>query len=206
MTFQVEAMRSRWTARNTRTGNTRLGACPALTLLLRRTICSHLRRSRLEKILNVFQRIHLRFFLACGLASCRTSFASSRTAVPDRLLGESGFTLVELAIILVIVGILATLAVPTYRQAVVKAQEAVLKQNLFTLREMLDQYRADKGRFPQSLSDLVAQGYLRAVPLDPLTRSATTWQEIMDEVEEGVLDVHSASTLVATNGIPYNEW
>ncbi|WP_447603007.1 type IV pilin protein [Nitrospira sp. Nam80] len=126
--------------------------------------------------------------------------------MPDRLLGESGFTLVELAIILVIVGILATLAVPTYRQAVVKAQEAVLKQNLFTLREMLDQYRADKGRFPQSLSDLVAQGYLRAVPLDPLTRSATTWQEIMDEVEEGVLDVHSASTLVATNGIPYNEW
>lgn len=120
--------------------------------------------------------------------------------------GEHGFTLLELMIIVSIVGILVTLAVPSYRQSVVKAREAVLMRDLFTLRDLLDQHRADKGKYPGSLKDLVAAGYLRAVTMDPFTRSATTWQEIYEATEGGVFDVHSGSNLVGTDGRPYNQW
>ena len=120
--------------------------------------------------------------------------------------GERGFTLLEMMIIVSIVGILVTLAVPSYRQSVVRAHEAVLIRDLFTIRDLLDQHRADKGKYPGSLKDLVAVGYLRAVPVDPFTRSATTWQEIYEATEGGVFDVHSGSNLVGTNGTPYNQW
>lgn len=98
---------------------------------------------------------------------------------------QSGFTLVELMIVVAIIGILATVAIPSYRQSVVKAREAVLRQDLFTIRDLLDQYRADKGKYPATLKDLVTATYLRAVPVDPITQSATTWQEIVDETEGG---------------------
>ena len=120
--------------------------------------------------------------------------------------GEKGFTLLELMLIVSIVGILVTMAVPSYRQSTVKAREAVLMRDLFTMRDVLDQHRADKGKYPASLTDLVAAGYLRAVPADPFTRSATTWQEIHDATEGGVFDVHSGADLVGTNGTPYNQW
>ena len=120
--------------------------------------------------------------------------------------GERGFTLVELMVIVVIVGILVTLAVPSYRQSVLKAREAVLKQDLFTIRDLLDQHLADKGRYPGSLKDLVAVGYLRAVPEDPFTGSTTSWQEIFEATEGGIFDVHSGSNMVGTNGMPYNQW
>ena len=119
---------------------------------------------------------------------------------------ESGFTLVELMIVVSIIGILATVAVPSYRQSVVKAREAVLRQDLFTMRDLLDQYRADKGKYPATLKDLVTATYLRAVPVDPITQSATTWQEIVDETEGGVFDVHSGADRLASNGTPYNQW
>jgi general secretion pathway protein G len=119
---------------------------------------------------------------------------------------ERGFTLLELMVIVTVVGILVTMAVPSFRQSVVRAREAVLVRDLFTVRDLLDQHRGDKGRYPASLRDLVASGYLRAVPQDPFTRSSTTWQEIYEATEGGVFDVHSGSDLVGANGVPYNQW
>ncbi|HZC68920.1 MAG TPA: hypothetical protein VE201_09915 [Nitrospirales bacterium] len=123
--------------------------------------------------------------------------------------GERGFTLLELVSIVTIVGILVTMAVPSYRTSVVKAREAVLMRDLFTVRDLLDQHRADKGKYPNSLNDLVKAGYLRAIPMDPFTRSTSTWQEIYEATEAtegGIFDIHSGSDLVGTNGVPYNEW
>jgi general secretion pathway protein G len=119
---------------------------------------------------------------------------------------QQGFTLVELLIAVTIVGILATLAEPTFRDAIVKAREAVLKQNLFTLRDVLDQYRADTGKYPASLVALKASGYLRRIPPDPFTDSDLTWQVTLDQIDGGVFDVHSGSAMVGSNGTPYNEW
>jgi general secretion pathway protein G len=119
---------------------------------------------------------------------------------------ESGFTLLELMIVISIIGILATFAVPSYQQSVLKAREAVLQQDLATIRDVLDQYRADRGKYPPSLKEIVTAGYLRTVPIDPITRSADTWQEIVDETEGGIFDVHSGADLVASNGTPYNQW
>ena len=120
--------------------------------------------------------------------------------------GDRGFTLLELMFIVTIVGILVTMAVPSYQTSVVKAREAVLVRDLFTVRDLLDQHRADKGKYPDSLNDLVSAGYLRAIPMDPFTRSTSTWQEISEVSEGGVFDLHSGSDLVGTNGVPYNEW
>lgn len=120
--------------------------------------------------------------------------------------GTQGFTLLELMIVVSIVGILATLAVPSYQSSVVKAREAALQQDLSTLRDVLDQHRADQGKYPPSLQALVSAGYMRAVPKDPFTGSATSWQEMTDPVEGGVVDVFSGAELVGTNGTPYNRW
>ncbi|HXF93517.1 MAG TPA: prepilin-type N-terminal cleavage/methylation domain-containing protein [Nitrospiraceae bacterium] len=117
-----------------------------------------------------------------------------------------GFTIIELMMVVSIVGILATLAVPSYQTAVRKAKEAVLRQDLFTLRDLLDQHRADQGKYPASLEALVSAGYLRRIPTDPFTGSSTTWQEITEPTEGGVFDVYSGSDLVGTNGVPYNRW
>ena len=120
--------------------------------------------------------------------------------------GERGFTLLELMSIVTIVGILVTMAVPSYQQSVVKAREAVLTRDLFTVRDLLDQHRADKGKYPDSLKDLVTVGYLKTIPMDPFTRSTSTWQEIYETTEGGVFDIHSGSDLVGTDGVPYNQW
>ena len=117
-----------------------------------------------------------------------------------------GFTLLELMIVVSIIGILATLAVPSYQSSVVKAKEAALRQDLSTLRDVLDQHKADQGKYPPSLSTLVGTGYLRGVPKDPFTGATTTWQEITDPAEGGVVDIFSGSEFVGTNGTPYNRW
>jgi general secretion pathway protein G len=119
---------------------------------------------------------------------------------------QNGFTLLELMTIIVIIGILVTLAIPSYRGAVVKAREAVLKHDLFTVRDVLDQYRGDQGKYPPSLGELVKSGYLRTVPIDPITLSNSTWQEVVETTEGGIFDIHSGSDLVASNGTPYNQW
>lgn len=119
----------------------------------------------------------------------------------------NGFTLLEMMAVVTIVGILATLALPSYTHSVLKAREAALKQGLFVLRDVIDQYRADHGKYPQALADLTSTGYLRMLPVDPLTKSSTTWQEIPDQIEGGISDVRSGSTLVSvSDGKPYNEW
>lgn len=117
-----------------------------------------------------------------------------------------GFTLIELMIVVAIIGILATIAVPSYQSSLIKARETVLRQDLFTLRELLDQHRADQGKYPPSLGGLVAAGYLRALPKDPFTNSSDSWQEITEPTEGGVFDVYSGSDLVGTNGTAYNQW
>lgn len=124
----------------------------------------------------------------------------------ERHTRQRGFTIIELMIVVSIVGILATLAVPSYRNAVIKAKEGALRQDLFSLRDVIDQHRADKGKYPETLTALVSSGYLRKMPVDPLTGSTSTWQEMTDPNEEGVVDVFSGSDLVGTNGVPYNQW
>ncbi len=119
---------------------------------------------------------------------------------------DEGYTLLELMIVVTILGILVTLAEPMWEQSVIKAREASLKQTLFTIRDVLDQYRADRGKFPRALMEVVTAGYLRQIPVDPFTRSIATWQEIPDETEGGISDVHSGSPLVGTEGTPYNQW
>jgi len=122
-----------------------------------------------------------------------------------------GYTLLELMIVVAIAGILITLAVPTFQQSAMKAREATLKQNLFTIRAVLDQYYADNNAYPQSLSTVVEAGYLREVPLDPFTKSADTWELVPeDNVGEdevaGIFNIRSGSDLVSSNGTPYKEW
>lgn len=120
--------------------------------------------------------------------------------------GQDGFTLVELMMVVTIVGILANLAVPSFQRSIVKSREAALKQSLYTMRDVIDQYKADQGVYPPVLDDLASAGYLRRIPEDPFTRSDGTWQEIIDETDGGIFDVHSGSDLVALDGTPYNQW
>lgn len=132
--------------------------------------------------------------------------------VPSTRIGKvggwnaKGFTLIELMIVVSIVGILATIAVPSYQSSLIKARETVLRQDLFTLRELLDHHRADKGKYPPSLEALVTVGYLRTLPKDPFTNSSSSWQQIIEPTEGGIFDVYSGSDFVGTNGTPYNQW
>ncbi len=108
--------------------------------------------------------------------------------------------------VLAIAGILVTLAQPSFQRSIVKAREASLKQSIYTMRDVIDQYRADHGKYPPTLADLASAGYLRRIPIDPFTKSDGTWQEILDDTDGGIFDVHSGSDLVALNGTPYNYW
>lgn len=123
------------------------------------------------------------------------------------------FTLIELMIVITVIGILLTIAVPMYRKALIRANESVLRNNLFTMRTMIDEYTYDKQKAPQTLQDLVEAGYLRQVPIDPITKSNTTWRTIMEDAlssasqtEPGIFDVKSGSDQTSIDGSPYAEW
>jgi general secretion pathway protein G len=126
---------------------------------------------------------------------------------------ESGFTLIELMIVMFIISILATLAIPYFKGALRHARESVLKEDLQTMRTAIDSYTMDKQKAPQSLDDLVQDGYLREIPEDPMTHQKDTWvtdtSEAMysiDETDPGITDVHSGSEETGTDGQPYSSW
>ena len=119
-----------------------------------------------------------------------------------------GFTLIELLVVLAIIATLLTLALPRYFGSVEKSKEAVLKENLFQMRDAISRYHADKGRYPESLDQLATDKYLRKVPLDPVTDSATSWIVVRSEDPQkaGVYDVKSGASGKATDGSEYGQW
>ncbi len=126
---------------------------------------------------------------------------------------EQGFTLLELMIVMVVIGLLAAIAIPAYTTNIRHAREAVLKEDLHILRQAIDSYTVDKAKAPQSLDDLVQSGYIKVMPIDPFTHRSDTWipaQEdtlmSLDQTESGIDDVHSGSQETAIDGTSYSTW
>lgn len=129
------------------------------------------------------------------------------------MIGDRGFTMIELLIVMALVVILASVGMTQYKNSVTRAEEATLKENLFRLRDAMDQYYADKNKWPADLADLVSSGYIREVPVDPMTKSKETWQTKQDEADPnnpsangGIDDVHSGSDRTSLDGTRYAEW
>jgi general secretion pathway protein G len=126
---------------------------------------------------------------------------------------QFGFTLIELMIVMAIVSILVAIAVPIYQKAIIRAKESVLRNNLFTLRTMIDEFTVDKQHAPQTLDELVSEGYLRQIPVDPITGSAQSWKIIMEDTPAGgdtqppgIFDVKSGAEGNSLDGSPYSDW
>jgi general secretion pathway protein G len=135
---------------------------------------------------------------------------------------ERGFTLLELIVVIAIIGILATIAMPAMKDMPRRANEAVLKTNLRTMRDVIDQFYGDKGHYPPTLDTLVEKGYLRKIPTDPMTKRGDTWLTVIEQVDAdqqpvdssdtgedqqpGIIDVHSGAEGLALDGTPYKEW
>ncbi len=143
-----------------------------------------------------------------------TSVQHSRSPLPFPLCPHArrcGFTLLELMIVITVIIILAAIALPQYQKTIMHTREAVLRDDLSKMRSLLDQYAADKQKLPQSLDDLVAAGYMRELPQDPITGekdwTVTTGEDVNSNTgEQGVTDVHSASPDTSSEGTPYSEW
>jgi general secretion pathway protein G len=127
--------------------------------------------------------------------------------------GRRGFTIIELMVVMTVISILISVAVPFYQKSIIRSKESVLRNNLFTMRTVIDEYTYDKQKAPQSLQDLVSDGYLRVVPRDPMTDSDSSWKVIMEDpgnsvnqTEAGIFDVRSGSDKTSLEGTPYSEW
>jgi general secretion pathway protein G len=120
----------------------------------------------------------------------------------------AGFTLIEMMVVMVVISMLLTIAVPRYLRSLERSKEAVLKQDLSALRESIDKFYGDTGKFPESLAALVEKRYLRSIPVDPIAKSAEKWVTILDDEPEdtGVKDVHSGAEGAGLNGVPYALW
>ena len=141
---------------------------------------------------------------SCGIEPLAYARGSARR--------RRGFTFVEMMVVITIIVILISMAIPIYQKAIIRSREAVLKNNLFTLRTVIDNYTYDKEKAPQSLSDLVSDGYLKKVPLDPITNS-DQWKTVMEDAtqavnqsEPGIFDIHSNSDKISLDGTPYSSW
>jgi general secretion pathway protein G len=126
---------------------------------------------------------------------------------------DAGFTMIEMIIVIAIISILASIAAMNYQHSVWRAREAVLRNDLFTMRSSIDQYTLDKQKAPQSLEDLVSAGYIKSIPKDPITNSSSTWvteQEdslmAIDQTDPGIVDVHSGASGASSEGTPYSTW
>lgn len=124
-----------------------------------------------------------------------------------------GFTLIELMVVMAIISVLLAIALPIYSKSITRSKESVLRNNLFTLRSMIDEYTVDKQKAPESLQDLVSEGYLRQIPQDPITSSDQTWRVIMEDTPiggqnsaPGIFDVRSGSDKTALDGTNYSDW
>ena len=139
--------------------------------------------------------------------------AASQLATRNSQLRQRGFTLVELLVVISMISLLAAMAIVQYRNSVQSGKEAVLKTNLFRMRDAIDQYYADKGKYPSSIDTLVSDGYLRGIPEDPITRSKDSWQTVPAEpdpsnpsAEPGIYDVKSGAQGTALDGSNYSDW
>ena len=126
---------------------------------------------------------------------------------------SEGFTLIELMIVMAIIGVLAVVAIPSFIGAIKQAREAVLKEDLHVLRAAIDSYTMDKQKAPQTLDDLIQDGYLREIPLDPMTHTKDTWVtdtsdslHSIDQTDAGIDDIHSGSQETGSDGQPYSSW
>lgn len=149
------------------------------------------------------------------LSRLRARSSSGAPRTPRRVLKAVGFTLIELLVVMAIIGTLAAIGIPMLLKTPIKAKEAALRENLFTFRSCLDQYKADKGNYPESLEVLVQDKYIRKVPVDPFTKSTDTWELVMEEPSSdeaasdqplGIIDVHSGSKDIGLDGTAYNTW
>jgi len=140
-------------------------------------------------------------------------FGQPLRAKGRRRVRQLGFTLMELMIVIAIIVILMGFAAPRYQQSILRAHEAVLRNDLLVMREAIDQFTLDKKKAPQSLQDLVEAGYLKAIPKDPMTDSTETWQAVtedvtlsVDQTQPGISEVHSGAQGTSSEGTPYSEW
>jgi general secretion pathway protein G len=141
----------------------------------------------------------------------RSTVTGSCQQLRTRLAAHAGFTLLELMIVISIIIILAAITLPQYQKTIMHTRESVLRDDLFKMRSLLDQFAADKGRLPQSLDELASEGYIREIPLDPFTGTkdwAVTTGEDPNSMDgqQGVTDVHSSSAEVSSDGTPYSQW
>jgi general secretion pathway protein G len=142
-----------------------------------------------------------------------TAEESASLQQPSTRSTEQGFTLLELMIVMVVIGLLAAIAIPAYTSNIRNAKEAVLKEDLHTLRQAIDSYTVDKAKAPQSLDDLVQAGYIKSMPVDPFTHRSDTWMPVqddtlssIDQTDSGIDDVHSGAQQTASDGTSYSTW